>query len=168
MDNIKVNLTVLVQGATLVSEQECSKQLKKPIINKKGKYAGKQARDKEGNLLWYYETVTDFSKLNRHIIKMESSEEKKEEDNTLVIYTRKNREIMQTVNISQEAYNSFIDGVAPLYYQAPKDFKPYNSKLPIAVQAWRQLSKKQRLEWHLNDIAKGLGGRMGSYAIFED
>ena len=59
MNDIKINLIIVVQGASMMSEQECSKQLRKPIINKRGKYAGKQARDKRGHLLWHYETVPD-------------------------------------------------------------------------------------------------------------
>ena len=63
MSNIKVSLTMLVPGAIMVSEQECSKQLKKPVITKKGKYAGKPAKGKNGNPVYHTVTVPDMSNL---------------------------------------------------------------------------------------------------------
>lgn len=171
----------MVQGATIMSEQECSKQLRKPIINKRGKYAGKQARDKKGNLLWRYETVPDLTKYNRHDVKVSSSTEKGKTE-ILTYYTRKNREVRQSINISQEAYDYFISNERPYGYTAPKNFKPYmptRSRLdrktkkwvdgvPIDVQAWRAASAQQRLEWHLNSIAQALKGRVDSYQVFND
>ena len=104
MSDIKINLVVVVQGATMMSEQECSKQLKKPVINKRGKYAGKQARDKKGNLLWFYKAVPDLTKYDRHDVRIDSPTEKGKTE-IITYYTRKNREIKQSINMTQEAYN---------------------------------------------------------------
>lgn len=181
MSDTKINLIVLVQGASLMSEQECSKQLRKPIINKRGRYVGKQARDKKGNLLWYYETVPDLSKYDRHDVTVDSSTEKGKTE-TLTYYTRKSRTAKQSINMTEEAYSSFISEELPHGYHAPKNFKPYmptRSRLdrktkkwvdgvPLEVQAWRAASIQQRLEWHLNAIAASLGGRVDSYTVFND
>lgn len=181
MNDIKVNLVVVVQGAAMMSEQECSKQLRKPIINKKGKYAGKQARDKKGNLLWYYETVPNLAKYDRNDLKIGSVSEKSKPE-TITFYTRKNKEVKQSINMCQEAYNYMISTEMPYGYHAPKDFKPYlptrnrldrKTKMwvegfPIEVQAWKAASIQQRLEWHLNAIAASLGGRVDSYTVFND
>ena len=183
MSDIKINLVIVVQGASMMSEQECSKQLRKPIINKRGKYAGKQARDKKGNLLWYYETVPDLTKYNRHGVKVTSLTEKgKTETETLTYYTRKNREVKQSINMYQEAYDYMISSEMPYGYRAPKNFKPYmptRSRLdrktkkwvegvPLEVQAWKAASIQQRLEWHLNATAASLGGKVDSYTVFND
>lgn len=179
MNDIKLNLVIVLQGATMMSEQECPKQLKKPIFNKRGKYAGKQARDKKGNLLWYYESVPDTSKCDRHDMRIGPSDGKTE---TITYYTRKSREVKQSINMCQEAYNYMISGEMPYGYRAPKDFKPYmptRSRMdrktkkwvdgvPVEVQAWRAASIQERLEWHLNATAASLGGRVDSYTVFND
>ena len=181
MSDAKINLVVVVQGAAMMSEQECSKQLRKPIINKRGKYAGKQARDKKGNLLWHYETVPDLSKYNRHDVEVDSSSEEGKTE-TLTYYTRKSKDVRQSIHMSQEAYDYFISNEMPYGYRAPKNFKPYmpiKSHLdrktkkwvngtPIEIQAWKTASEKQRLEWHLNSIALSLGGKVDSYTVFND
>ena len=89
MSNIKVSLTMLVPGAIMVSEQECSKQLKKPVIVKKGKYAGKPAKNKNGNPIYHTVTVPDMSKLKAHHVKVDVPKEKKKE--TIVYYTRRSK-----------------------------------------------------------------------------
>lgn len=184
MDNIKINLVILTRGASMMSEQECSKQLKKPVINQRGKYAGKQARDKNGNFIWYYKTVPDLSKYDRHDIKWKAFDPstKKTKIEVLTYYTRKQKEIKQSINMTQEAYEYFISNEMPATYHAPKSFKPYaptrsrldrKSKkyvegIPIDIQAWKAASPKERLEWHLKAIASDLRGEVVSYTVFED
>lgn len=177
MIDIKMNLTLLVPSATIMSEQECSKQLRKPVINKRGKYAGKQARDKEGNLLWYFVSVPDIDKHDKQELTFYENNKKE----TIVYYTRKNKEAKQVLNISTDAYNYFISNEVPAEFRAPKDFKPYMATrsfkhrkggevvgMSTGAQAWRVMSAKARLEWHLNAIAEGLGGRVESYTVFTD
>ena len=182
MFNTKVNLTIILQGRAMLSEQECSRQLRKPIINKKGKYAGKQARDKKGRPLYYYETVPDLDKLDRHTLRVDAIVDGKKEVEVINFYTRKNREVEQVINISEEAYKYFVSNEMPNGFRAPREFKPFaptksflNKKtkrfvegIPIEVQAWRSFSAQQRLEWHLNSICASRGGRMKSYTVFND
>jgi hypothetical protein len=182
MSDIKINLVIVVLGATIMSEQECSKQLRKPILNKRGRYAGKQARDKKGNLLWKYETVPDLAKYNRNDVEVEYLEEGKKKKETLTYYTRKSKSVKQSINMSSEAYRYMISDEMPYGYQAPKNFKPkkpIKSKIdkktkkmvvgiPIEQQAWKAASTQQRLEWHLKTIASNFGGVVDSYTIFKD
>lgn len=179
MIDIKMNLTLLVPSATIMSEQECSKQLKKPVIIKRGKYAGKQARDKEGNLLWYHESVPDLDKYDKQELTLSLPNNQKQ---TIVYYTRKKRDARQVMNLSTDAYNYFISNETPVGYRAPKNFKPYASirtfkhrktkevieGTSINAQSWRILTPKERIEWHLNAIAESLGGKVESYTIFKD
>ena len=168
MSNVKVNLTMLVPGAKPLSEQECSKQLTKPVIIKKGKFAGKQARDKKGNLLYYHETVPDLSKFDKHVFKILNKEENKLE--TYVYFTRKNRPAKQTINISEEAYNYYISIEVPNNFHIPAELRASlkRSHESFEQQAWKKLSKEERLEWHLKSICDSMGGKMESYTVFDD
>lgn len=156
MSNVKISLTILVPGATMVSTQECVKQLKKPVIVKKGKYAGKQAKDRKGNLLYRKEWVPDMSKLNRHIIKVDTLDENKQHKKVPVTYfTRKGVPAKQVINLSEESYKYFTSTEVPYDYYSKS-------------HTWENLSKKQRLEWHLNTICEDMGGKMDSYVVFND
>lgn len=181
MDDVKVNLTLLVPSATIMSEQECSKRLKKPVINKRGRYAGKQARDKQGNPLWHYVEVPDLEQYDKNVMMLEKEGVKNAKE-PLVYYTRKQRMVRQTLNMTSAAYNYFISKEMPQGYHAPKNFKPYMpirshldrktkkwvEGISIDAQAWKAASTQQRLEWHLNSICASLGGIMGSYTVFND
>ena len=181
MIDTKVNLVVVAPKGTMMSEQECSKQLKKPVIIKKGKFAGKQAKVK-GELLWHYETVPDLTKYHKNVLKIRTTSDKGKEVETLIFFTRKNREVRQVLNISKEAYLYFISEETPFNYHPSKDFKPTNpvrshkdrktgewvEGTPVSNQSWKTLSPTQRLEWHLDAIAQDLGGKVESYSIFND
>lgn len=183
MSDVKVNLIMLVPGRAMMSEQECSKQLRKPIINKRGRYAGKQARDKNGKLLWCFEEIPDLTKYDRYDVKIAHPEKKREKE-ILTFYTRKFRDAKHVINISQEAYDYFISNEVPYGYCAPRNFKPHAPQrahldrktkkwvwaegMPIEAQAWKAASPEQRLEWHLNSICASMGGKMQSYTVFDD
>ena len=159
---------MLVPGAKPLSEQECSTQLTKPVIIKKGKFAGKQARDKKGNLLYYHETVPDLSKFDKHVFKILNKEENKLE--TYVYFTRKNRPAKQTINISEEAYEYYVSTEVPSNFHIPAELRASlkRSHESFEQQAWKKLSKEERLEWHLKSICDSMGGKMESYTVFDD
>ena len=159
---------MLVPGAKPLSEQECSKQLTKPVIIKKGKLAGKQARDKQGNLLYYNEIVPDMSKFDKHVFKIFNKEENKPE--TYVYFTRKNRPAKQTINISEEAYNYFISTEVPSGFRVPLELRASlkRSHESFETQAWKKMGEQGRLEWHLKSICDSMGGTMESYTVFDD
>lgn len=138
---------MLVPGASMMSEQECSKQLKKPILNKKGK----QLKDKNGDLMWETTIVPDFTKYDKHTIKVSLDKKKPV---TYTYHTRKCKQAKQVINISQEAYNYFISNEVPYEYKAS--------------QSWKSISKKQRLEWYLKSICESRGGILQSYTVFDD
>jgi hypothetical protein len=160
MDEIKISLTVLVPGAKLLSEQECSKYSTKPIIVKKGRYKGKQARDKDGKFLYRTEIVPDPEKCDKHVLRFD--------DGNITFYTRKQESIRRVINMYEEAYDYFISNEMPPGYHAPKGFKPKGGGGPINAQAWKKLSIEERLNWHLNAIAISMGGTLADYKIFDD
>lgn len=158
-----------VPGASLMSEQECSKVLKEPIINQKGKYVGKQAKNKKGKLLWSYKAVPDLSKYDKHVVKVDSPKQRGKTE-LITYYTRKNREIRQSINMSQEAYAYFVSNEVPQGFKASGNFKfkKKGKEVSVNVAAWQMLSIEQKLNWHLQTICESLGGRMISYSVFND
>ena len=150
MNDIKISLTILVPGAKMLSEQECSKKLKKQLLITKGKNAGKPAKDKNGNPIYIKELVPDTTKCDRHHLKVKD----KEGSETITFFTRKSEMVKQVINMPTETYKYFVSN------EVPAGFFP--------IKNWRALSKKQKLEWHTNNIAEGLQGVVESYVVFED
>lgn len=146
MNETKVNLSIIVPGAVMLSEQECSRKLKKPVLDK----SGRQIKDKNGNRIFKTVVGPDTAKMTKHLLKVRDSDG----STTLVYYTRNCRDVMQSINITEEAYDYYTSK------EAPQGFK----NIPM----WLSMGKKKRLEWHLNEIAKGLGGVVASYTVFED
>ena len=72
----------------------------------------------------------------------------------LHINTRKCRTVKQVLLISKTAYESMINPTA----------------IPSAslTKSWKNMNKKQRLEYHLAEIAEGLKALSFSYTILED
>lgn len=168
MNDVKVNLTIALPGRTMLSKQECLKQLKTPKVIKKGKYAGQQMRDKEGNLLYVYKNVLDLDKHDAQSVKVKvlNPDTDKMESEVIHFFTRKCIPATQTINISLEAYNYYISDEVPFDFVAPETFKGKGASRNKS--AWKRMNKKERLEWHLKEISASREGTMMSYIIFND
>lgn len=153
MDNVKVSLTIVVPGATMYSTQECVKKLKQPVINKTGKYAGKQARDERGKLVWEYKEVPDNTKLDTHTFKANGE--------VLNFTTRKCKPVLQVMNICDEAYEAFISNELPVNFKTSKGDKHSH-------YVWEHMAPEAKLEWHLQQIAETLGGYVKDYVVLTD
>lgn len=70
--------------------------------------------------------------------------------------TRKSIPCRQNLCISTEAYNYMVST------EIPGNF-PSNSK-----RKWFTMTKKQRLEWHLNNIAEGLNAESFTYDVLDN
>jgi hypothetical protein len=138
MDNVKVNLTVILLGGVQYNEKECLK-----------------AVETEQGI----KEVPDLDKLERNSLSLVGEDGKRE---TVHFFTKKCKPIKRTLNLSEEAYNSMTDKD-----DMPADFKDPTRQSSNAY-AWRNMSKEQRLFWHLQQIAKDLGGKVFDYHIFED
>jgi hypothetical protein len=66
------------------------------------------------------------------------------------VQTRKSKPASQSLNLTTDAYNYMVSGEAP-HFVKPRD--------------WEKLTKKQRLEAHLNRICEELGGVSYTYAV---
>ena len=144
MNEIKLNLSIELPGSTMLKKEECLKTTHK-VIEKKTK-AGKI----------YKKTikveVEDWDKMEKHSMRVAD----KNGTNTEIItfHTRKCKPATQSLNISKEAYEYMID----------KDSCPSWSK----PSKWTAMSKKERLEAHLQRTVEHLGGTSYTYQVFED
>ena len=71
----------------------------------------------------------------------------------LDIHVRKCRTASQSINMTKEAYDYMVSKECP-YFAKPKD--------------WARMSKVKRLEAHLEETCKALGGISYTYQVFED
>ena len=122
----KVSLTIVVPGATMISKQECLKQLENNV---------------EESLILNHSVITVYDKDNKN-------------QEVLHIKTRKCIPAKQSINICKDAYEAMTSSEIP--------YKVRNKS------EWFAMSKKQRLEKHLDDIASHMGGVVESYVVFED
>lgn len=144
MSEIKLSLSIELQGSTMFSKDECLKTTHK-VIEKKTK-AGKI----------YKKTikvrVEDWDKMEKHTVRMAGINGANPE--IITFHTRKCKPATQSLNISKEAYEYMID----------KDSCPSWSK----PGKWAAMSKKERLEAHLQRTVDHLGGISYTYQVFED
>lgn len=71
----------------------------------------------------------------------------------LDIQVRKTKTAQQSINMTHQAYNYMVSKECP-YFMKPKD--------------WAKMGKKARLEAHLAETCKALGGISYTYQVFED
>ena len=140
MNEIKVSLTISLQGSVMFSKEECLKTTQK-VTRKKNKSFKKQARIQE----------EDLSKMDKNTLRVIDKRGKHPE--MITFYTRKSRPAKQTINISKDSYDYMTSSSCPEWSK---------------VGAWIQMSKVKRLEAHLQRLAEHLGGNVLSYKVFED
>lgn len=124
MNEIKLSLTILLPGRTILSKEACLKTMQK------------------GNEIV---VVEDYDKCDKTYVNVGKR--------TYTIHTRKTKSATQKINLGRDAYEYFISNECP-YWCKPK--------------VWSNLSRKQRLQIHLEGIAESLNGKLESYHIFED
>ena len=144
MSEIKLSLSITLLGRVMLSKDECLKTTHK-VIEKKTK-AGKI----------YKKTievkVEDWDKMEKHTMRVTSTNGTNPE--IITFHTRKCKPATQSLNMSKEAYEYMID----------KDSCPSWSK----PGKWATMSKKERLEAHLQKTVEHLGGTSYTYQVFED
>lgn len=144
MSEIKLSLSITLLGRVMLSKDECLKTTHK-VIEKKTK-AGKI----------YKKTievkVEDWDKMEKHTMRVTDTNGFNPE--IITFHTRKCKPATQSLNMSKEAYEYMID----------KDSCPSWSK----PGKWAAMSKKERLEAHLQKTVEHLGGTSYTYQVFED
>ena len=139
--SIKVNLSIVLPGSTMLSEQECSKQLKDTIIKKgKKKIITKTVYNKENN--------TE----NRIFLDYKDNDGIRHRE-PLFFMTRNTIPCKKSINISKEAYDYMVSSECPEWARTGE---------------WKQLSRIKRLTSHMQRICDNEGGISFEFQIFED
>ena len=141
--SIKVNLSIVLQGSTMLSEQECSEKLVEWKYNKRTK-----KKEKIVTLAYDMDKTTS----NRLFLdyKDESGDRHKEPIHFL---TRNTIPCKKSINISKYAYDYMISSECPEWAKAGE---------------WKQLSRIKRLTQHMQRICENEGGISFEFQIFED
>lgn len=123
MNEIKVSVSIVLQGSTMFTQEE--------------------AKALEKN-----QPESGFTKLTQVV------ENEKGKRKVINYSVRKCKPASQSINISKEAYLDMIDKA-----QCPEWMK---------ISKWASMSKKERLESHLQRLTEHLGGTSFTYKVFED
>lgn len=165
MEGIKLSLTMLLQGRTMLSEQECLRKTRKPLMGK-GKKSDKQVIDRNGNPVWVTVKEYDPSKCERFNMDILDNEGHYK---PVTVFTRGCKPATKTMNLGVDSYEYFISKEVPLGFHAPKNFKMnFRIRKSANEQAWLQMSETERLEWHLNDICKSQNATLETYNVYEE
>ncbi len=140
MSEIKLSLSIEFRGRTMFSKEECLKTTLETITTKNGR---KRTVTK---------VVEDWDKMEKHTMRVPSTNDTNPE--IITFHTRKCKPATQSLNMSREAYKHMID----------KNSCPSWSK----PGKWAAMSKKGRLEAHLQRTVEHLGGVSYTYQVFED
>lgn len=144
MSEIKVSLSIELQGRTMFSKEECLKTTQK-VLEKKTKTGKVYKKTIEVQ-------VEDWDKMDKHT--MQVTGPKGSDPEIITFHTRKTKPATQSINICKEAYK----------YMISKESCPSWSK----PSKWATMSKKERLESYLQRTTEHLGGTSYSYQVFED
>lgn len=140
MSEIKLSLSIMLQGSTMFSKEECLKTTQETITAKNGRKRT------------VIKVVEDWDRMNKHTIRVTDTNGTNPE--IITFHTGKNKPATQFLNINRESYE-YMTGKdsCPLYFKPGK---------------WAAMSKKERLEAHLQRIVEHFGGVSYTYQVFED
>lgn len=145
MTEVKARLSLSVPGAQLLSPQEC----------------GKNPKDSFNTDSTTVAVMSKKGKLHKE---------------TLIIKTRRQRLVKQSISISKEAFNHWIDPEAAPTEKLNREITIYKTvkkgektkKIPVRTTLWKNYSVKQRINWHIANIAADLHAVDYSLEVFDD
>ena len=140
--SIKVNLSIVLKGRTMLSEQECSKQLVKYIYNK-------HTKKKEEVVILVYDT----DKVTPNKLFLNYTDESGKHKELIHFSTRNTIPCKKSINISKCAYDYMISSECPEWAK---------------IKEWKQLNQMQRLTQHMQRICNNEGGLSFEFQVFED
>ena len=143
MSTSKIRLSIVLPGGTLLSQEETCKLQDVVVKTQSGK-----PMVKDGKIVTQPTLLPDKHKFNHFELKVFD----KGKPETLKISTRKSKPATQVISLSEEAYDHFTDPMA-----IPYKFKG----------VWKGLTPNQRVQWHCQQIAEAMGGRLDSFVILE-
>jgi len=142
MSTSKIRLSIVLPGRTLLSQEETCK-LQTVTVKENGKPVVKN-----GKLATKDIVLPDNHKFDHFEVKVMD----KGKPEVLKIATRKCRPATQVVSLSEEAYDYFTDSSTT----------PYKFK-----GLWKNLTANQKIQWHCQQIAEAMGGRLDSFVVLD-
>ena len=143
MSTTKIRLSIVLPGSTLLSQEETCK-LQNVVV----KTEGGNPKIKDGKVVTKPALVPDRSKFDHFEVKVMD----KGKQETIKVSTRKCKPATQVISLSEEAYDYFVDP-----FSTPYKFKG----------VWKSLTKNQKVQWHCQQIAEAMGGKLESFVILE-
>lgn len=140
--SIKVNLSIVLPGSTMLSEQECSKKLIEWKYNKRTK-------KKERIVTVTYDSNKTIP--NRVFLDYKDSSGRHKEP--VYFETRCTISCKKSINITKEAYDYMISSECPAWEK---------------MGEWKKLSRIKRLTSHMQRICDNEGGISFEFQIFDD
>lgn len=140
--SIKVNLSIVLQGRTMLSEQECSEKLIEWKYNKRTK-------KKEKIVTVKY----DSNKTTPNRLFLDYKDASGRHKEPIFFSTRNSIPCKKSINISKEAYDYMVSS------ECPEWAKPGE---------WKQLSRIKRLTAHMQRICENERGISFEFQIFDD
>ena len=140
--SIKVNLSIVLQGSNMLSEQECSEKLVEWKYNKRTK------KNEKVVILAY-----DMDKVTPNRLFLDYKDESGRHKEPIYFLTRNSIPCKKTINISKEAYDYMVSSECPEWTR---------------IGEWKQLSRIKRLTQHMQRICENEGGISFEFQIFED
>lgn len=134
---IKVRLSISIPGAQMLSSQECDKNPK--------------------------ESYDESKVLIKHT--KGKGKHQKEAKKLLVIQTRKQKLVIQNINICEEAYKSMLSSPTSAKFSKPTK---KNKNGDVIERVWDTMSVHERLKKHFDQIAHDLHAVSYSYEILGD
>ena len=143
MSTSKIRLSIVLPGSTLLSQEETCKLQTRTVKTASGK-----PKVENGKVVTEEVLVPDRSKFSQFELKVMD----KGKPETIMVSVPKSRPATQVISLSEEAYDYFTDPMA-----IPYKFKG----------VWKGLTPNQRVQWHCQQIAEAMGGRLDSFVILE-
>ena len=140
--SIKVNLSIVLQGSTMLSEQECSAKLVEWKYNKRTKKKEK-----------IITLTSDMDKVTPNRLFLDYKDESGRHKEPIYFLTRNTIPCKKSINISKVAYDYMISSECPEWAKAGE---------------WKQLSRIKKLTQHMQRICENEGGISFEFQIFED
>lgn len=140
--SIKVNLSIVLPGRTMLSEQECSEKLIEFKYNKRTK--------KKERIV----TITyDSNKVTPERLFLDYRDTSGRHKEPIFFVTRNSIPAKKTINITKEAYDYMVSSECPEWAK---------------MGEWKQLSRIKRLTQHMQRICENEGGTAFEFQIFDD
>lgn len=140
--SIKVNLSIVLSGRTMLSEQECSEKLIEWKYNKRTKRKEK-----------IITTKYDSNKTTPNRVFLDYKDASGRHKEPIYFMTRNCIPAKKSVNITKEAYNYMVSSECPEWAK---------------IGEWKQLSRIKRLTAHMQRICENEGGISFEFQIFDD